>query len=248
MKEISLNIPSLPITLFIRELFELVLGRKGQTLGSKSMGDPLTIFNSNIVIGTEIIWYGDINIDKKRNNLMDLAKLFNKPIEIYYESPIRQFCFNEKCKKEKLDNEAKAIDKTTPVWTTENPNKFNGISWENAWEKDYKNQQINIKNKRIWLGILTPNGTEWSFINKLWYRGPHKIYRVFVRNWKTFISYPIECVNLDKTIDNINIKPFEFKRDTKAFFKYLIREINYHKEEIKNNPRITWKSLLWGAH
>lgn len=43
------------------------------------------VFNSNLIIDGEKIWYGDIDVTKSKNELIELSKELNKTIYILYE-------------------------------------------------------------------------------------------------------------------------------------------------------------------
>lgn len=46
----------------------------------------LTVFNSNIVVNGEKVWYGDIDLSISKNDLQSIAKQENVDIYVIYES------------------------------------------------------------------------------------------------------------------------------------------------------------------
>ena len=80
----------------LKDVLRILLGREGHICsGSKSCGPAMAVFNANVVIGDKIVWYGDVDMDEKRVLLKILSMHIGAPIEVYYESGLRQFNFEE---------------------------------------------------------------------------------------------------------------------------------------------------------
>lgn len=83
-----------------------ILGYPGKMIsGSKSFyrekfPDHVVVFNSNIFVGKNKIWYGDLDITESIDTLKDLASVIGEKLYVLYESDGRF----EKEKNPSLDN------------------------------------------------------------------------------------------------------------------------------------------------
>lgn len=47
--------------------------------------DNIIVFNSNLIVNGKKIWYGDLDVTKSKNDLIDLSYEINETIYILYE-------------------------------------------------------------------------------------------------------------------------------------------------------------------
>jgi len=220
------------------QLIKTFLGPRGRLVsGSKSRGPAMAIYNSNMVVGDEVVWHGDIDLTKDRRILCGIADLFNITIDLYNEHDVRVFPFEVKDNKEMKEKHKKLIEKHTPVFTTKSPDKFAGHDYDEIEERNEKIRQEAIKTHSIYLGFLTPGGTEWKWYNTWYYKGPHYVYRVLRRHVKVFIGWPLSMIGYSE-------EKLSFWAKVKMFFKYFFKEIGYHRIAVKEGQS-TWKELLF---
>jgi len=71
-----------------------ILGINGRIFGSKSSyrlkhPNDFILFNANVCIEKEKIWYGDLNLTLDKKKLQKLAKELNENIYVFYEMDAR---------------------------------------------------------------------------------------------------------------------------------------------------------------
>jgi len=72
-----------------------MLGYPGKMISGSKSGyihlypKNLTIFNANVIINNEKIWYGDIDITLSKETLIELALFYNEDLYILYEMDAR---------------------------------------------------------------------------------------------------------------------------------------------------------------
>jgi hypothetical protein len=213
------------------EVIEIVLGYKGHLVSaSKSRGPAMAIYNSNLVINEEVIWYGDIDLHSSRLHLVRIAAAFGVEIEIYSEHSVRVFSCEAKTKSAIKKLQETKIKESTPVWTSKEPNVYAGMDYLEVYTQAEEVRIQNIKDFRICYKFLTPNGTEWNRFNTLYYNGPHRIYRIIRKLYYQFIRFPYEITQI-RSMDNGKFTSFKWIYE---FFKAIKREFGYAKIGIKN--------------
>jgi len=228
-KEVTLN-----------ELVNSFIGRKGRLVSmSKSCGPAMAVYNSNMVVNDEVIWYGDIDLEEDKNILLALSELFGTDIKIYREHGVRVFPFEVKDEVELKEEQKKRIKQNNPVWTTAAPEKYDNKDYLTILAQMNEMRDKNRKDRAICFGLLTPGGTNWAWHNTWWYKGPHKLYRIFKRNYKVFVQYPLQSVKYKKEKQKLSIW-----KQILLFLQFVKREVNYHREEVKENG-VSWTELLF---
>ena len=200
-------------------MIETMIGYAGKIVSSsKSCGPPMAIFNANVVVGEEVIWYGDIDIDKSFSALCGIAEIYDEEIKIFAESPIRIFAIHPKDKERLLKQQKINIKEGNGlVWTTTDPLKWAGQDIGIAREERTKRCEKNIKNRHSYLGILTPRGTEWHWYNAWFYKTIYKIYVFFKTIFNVFVEFPYYVAKHQKD------------RRIARFLHSLKTEIGYHR-------------------
>jgi len=236
---------------YLNEL-ENILSYKGAMVSSsKSCGPPMAIYNANVVIDEEVVWYGDVDLEKPchnctednpisvRHGLIYLSGKLGKPIDVYYEHSLRMFNFEEDDKKAgKVDIENKKKQLSTIrerkglAWSTLAPDKMGS---ENMDYNEYKDEMTetkneNIKKRMIWNGSLTPYGAEWKWYNRLFYKSIYKIYHPIVVWFKVYPGYAIQSVKYHRYTS--------FWKKIKCFFLCMVREVGYQHGLTCDDPDI----------
>jgi hypothetical protein len=215
------------------QMVEAFIGREGRLVSmSKSCGPAMSVYNSNMVVGDEVIWYGDIDLDLSKEVLCSIAKLFDTTISIYSEHDLRVFSFEVNSNTELKAKWKEKIIKTKPAYTTSSPELYYGQDYYVAKEESEKRKEERIKERRISFGSLTPSGTEWKWYNAWYYNIPHKAYRIVKFLINNHICFPLKCAS------------YEEKGKIRKFFKSFFKEFGYVRIGIKEG-QITLKDYLF---
>lgn len=68
-----------------------LLGMDGYMIASSKSGyrsrhpNEIIVFNANICVGSEKVWWGDINVTESKDKLIELAKLESAPLYVLSE-------------------------------------------------------------------------------------------------------------------------------------------------------------------
>lgn len=236
-------------TVKLIEMIELFVGRRGRLVSSsKSCGPAMAVYNSNLVVGDEVLWYGDIDLEVSRFTLLNIAKLFDITIEIYSEMDIRVFAFDNESEEEIKKKHKENIAKSTPVWTTADPFNFAGKDWDEMLELNESHREKMRNRRAIAYGLLTPNGTDWKWYNTWYYNGPHKLYRCVRFFYGQFIEYPLDFVEHSKSkyVDGEKVEvKLSFIEKVKIFVKMFKKEIGYHKKAFETGEIKSIRSYLF---
>ena len=223
----------------LEQMLSMVLGRKGNLVSmSKSCGPEMAIYNSNLVVNDEVVWYGDVDVKEVKKYLCNIANLYEVDIEIYSENPIRIFNFNNRSQKEIKKEQKELIKKAKPIWTTKNPDKWNEEDWLDAYEKNVEHRQTMRKQRSIAYGFLTPTGNEWNWLSRLYYNNfIYKAYKKIKQAYYTYIDFPIKLtkwslydlefkdgksIKIDKNYSKWEIIKIFFSKVKKEY--YLVKE------------------------
>ena len=216
---------------FNKELLKSILGHPGALCSwSKSCGPAMAVYNSNIVIidgkkDPYVAWYGDIVVNPTMVRVLcKFAIYYNVEIQVFHESPVRQFVFDKKdeskCSKEQL----KAIKaKSGFVWSTATPDMWGDMPYAEAEELRELRTAENIKDRLIGCKILTPRGTKWTWYNTWFYKSIWAFGAKISDIYHVFIQWPYETTKYHTEMD--------LKDKIKKFFHSFKKEIWYQRQE-----------------
>jgi len=211
-------------------ILSILLGRPGRLVSaSKSRGPAMAVYNSNVVVDGEVVWYGDVDLDKDRNWLGKIAELVGSDIEIYYEHDLRVFPFEVADEKEMSKKHKEKMKNRKPVWSTATPELFGDRPYEEVREEMQKVREERVLDYLAYCGILTPGKTEWKWYNTWFYEGPYKIYAYFDNLYQIYIHYPVYFVKTSG-------REMTRWQTVKEFLAAVKREWNYrHGSEKTSN-------------
>ena len=163
------------------------LGHPGKLIsGSKSCGPAMGIYNANVVIGDDVVWNGDVDLDVSRKDLIDLSESLSVEVKVYSESPVRIFVFDDEDGSKQHAARIQQIDDIRNnrglVWTTATPELYRGENYSEARIRNQKLRDERIRDRQIYFGMLTPKGTEWRWHNTWFYLYIYPIYRYFLKD------------------------------------------------------------------
>jgi len=200
-----------------------VLGIQGRMVsGSKSCGPAMAVYNANVGVDGKLVWYGDVDIDRSKVDLIKLSMRIDKDIEVYYERSLRIFPSEAtdlaKVRKQKEDIK----NKNGMVWSTANPNLFNGKNYAEMRILNQKRRDDAVNQRMIWFGSLTPAGTEWTWYNTWYYKSVYRIYEFIAMYYRVYIGYPCYAVSSSRY-------PTIWGK-VKGFMFFFLKEVGYRND------------------
>lgn len=204
---------------FHKQALEAILGHHGGVCSfSKTMGPPMAVYNSHVLVNYDKVWNGDIVLDNStRKILCNYATYHDVCISVSYESG-------------------------GEVWTTDTPEELDGMEIGDAIEFRERRSEERIKDRLSSLGILTPRGTDWTWYNAWFYKSIWVIGEKIHNIYDVFIRFPFRCAFFVHSYDNSN----KGSVIDKTLYALKVFRKELHFQRFQGGLLHFWKFKLFG--